>query len=90
MRVNSQCLKRILKNIQITQQKQQIINKEVFFCKLTFSVAVYAEHSQPNCDVIAQTKYILCQMYNAIREDTDTQALLQPPEGLNAEQQLHH
>lgn len=52
-------------------------------------MAVYAEHSQPNCDVIAQTKYILCQMYNSIREDTDTQALLQPPEGMNAEQQLH-
>lgn len=52
-------------------------------------MAVYAEHSQPNCDVIAQTKYILCQMYNSIGEDTDTQTLLQPPEGMNAEQQLH-
>lgn len=52
-------------------------------------MAVYADHSQPNCDVIAQTKYILCQMNNSVREDTDTQALLQPPEGMNAEQQLH-
>lgn len=28
-------------------------------------------------------------MYNSIREDTDTQALLNPPDGMNAEQQLH-
>lgn len=55
---------------------------------MTFSQAVHAENSQPKYDVIAQTKYILCQMYDSIREDTDTQALQQPPEGMNAEQQL--
>lgn len=76
-------------NINTTQQNQWIVDKDRTDFSLTFSQTVRAEHCQPQYDVITQTEHILHQMYGSIREDADTQALLQPPEGVDAEQQLH-
>lgn len=75
-------------NIITTQQNQGVVDKERISV-FTFSPAVQAEHSQTQYDVITQAKHILHQMYGSIREDTDTQALQQPPEGVDAEQEQH-
>lgn len=66
-----------------------MVDEEWTDFSFTFSQTVGAEYSQPQCDVITQAEHILHQMYDSIREDTDTQALQQPPQRVQAEQQLH-
>lgn len=56
---------------------------------LTFQCVIWAEHCHPQHDVVSQSEGILHQMHGAIGEDADKQALQQPPEGVEPEEQLH-
>lgn len=56
---------------------------------LTLCCAICAEHRQSQHNIIPETKHILHQMDDPIRENTDKQTLQQPSEGVGTEQQLH-
>lgn len=56
---------------------------------MSFTLTIWAEHRQTQYDIITQAKHILHYMQDSIRENTDKQALQQPPEGVETEQQLH-
>uniref|UniRef100_H3DJV6 Circadian locomoter output cycles protein kaput n=1 Tax=Tetraodon nigroviridis TaxID=99883 RepID=H3DJV6_TETNG len=51
--------------------------------------AAFPLQQQGSFSASTQTKHILCQMYDSIREDTDKQALQQPPERMDAQQHQH-
>lgn len=76
-------------NINSTQSIQGLLDVEKVNLSLTCSQTIRVEHCQPQDNIVPQTEHILDQMHGPIRENTDKQALQQPPEGVDAEQQLY-